>query len=94
MKQYTINFNEITSRQDFYDRLIRGLEFPEWCGKNPDAVWDLLTGYAKHPAIIVILGTDCLPEAVIDDWKAIYSVLNKAVGHYNDNRFKIIIQNK
>ena len=62
MKQYTINFDKVSAYSELYECVIKSLEFPDWCGKNADAIWDLLTGYAKYPAIIVVIGAENLPK--------------------------------
>lgn len=35
----------IVNKADFHAEIARLLNFPEWYGKNLDALWDLLTGY-------------------------------------------------
>ena len=64
MKTYFVNFTGVKTYWDFYEALIKGLEFPDWCGKNTDAIWDLLTGYAEEPAIIRIQGMNRLPKSL------------------------------
>lgn len=38
-----INGNEVTSVDDFHDLIKQGLEFPDYYGMNPDALWDCLS---------------------------------------------------
>ena len=67
MITYFVNLTGVKTYWDFYEVLIKGLEFPDWCGKTPDAIWDLLTGYAEHPAIIRIQGMNRLPKSLSDE---------------------------
>ena len=69
MKKYTINFDEVKTYYDFYNAIIQGLNFPSWCGQNPDAIWDLLTGYFDAPAEITVTGIEKLPSNLIPEWE-------------------------
>ena len=89
MKQFTVDFTGIKTIWYFYEELIKGLEFPAWCGKNLDAIWDLVTGYLEYPAIITFKGIKTLPEDLKDEAKSIINIFNEAMEFYNDERFKI-----
>ena len=54
MKEYTIDFTAVKTVWYFYEAIKKGLELPDWFGKNLDALWDMLTGYIEYPAIIYI----------------------------------------
>ena len=69
MKQYTINFDKVNTYYDFYNAIITGLNFSDWCGQNPDAVWDLLTGYFSAPAEITVTGVKNLPANLLPEWQ-------------------------
>ncbi len=91
MKQYNIQFYDVKSQQGFYDAVIEGMEFPSWCGKNLDAIWDMLTGYARYPALIVLSGTNTLPDELSTLLKSITELFDELVNYYGDNRFKVKI---
>jgi len=79
MNYYTIDFTNVTDMSDFYQRIIKGLKFPDWCGENPDAVWDLLSEYPETPAHITIIGSNRLPEILAQEIILIKEVFDRAV---------------
>jgi len=34
------------------------MELPDWFGKNPPALWDMLTGHIETPCEITLVGFD------------------------------------
>lgn len=82
MKQYRVNLSDVETREEFYIRIIKGLKFPDWCGKNPDAIWDMLTGYMEHDATVYIEGLNSLTAALENDVKILYRILEEAVKLY------------
>ena len=64
MKAYEINFRDCRTYLDIYEQIIDDMGFPSWCGKNPDAIWDMLSSHIRTPAIIYIKGLDELPKAL------------------------------
>jgi len=83
MEEFTINLNNVSTYDEFYQAIIRGLNFPDWCGDNPDAIWDLLTGYMEYPAQISVVGCGNLPKDLFDEFKLIKETFSEA-----ENRFK------
>lgn len=41
--EYMIDGTKMHTRQEAHDELARALEFPEYYGRNLDALWDMLT---------------------------------------------------
>ena len=82
MKEFVIDFKGVKTYLGFYEALIKGLEFPDWCGKNPDAIWDLLTGYMEHPATIYIKGIGSLPKDLEDEADLMMKIFYRAVDWY------------
>lgn len=78
MKQYTVDFREVKTYQELYECIIRGMEFPDWCGDSPDAVWDLLTGHAEYPAKITIYGIRKLPKELENEAELNLKVFRRA----------------
>ena len=55
METITIDFTGAKNWDEVHERISKPLDFPEWYGKNLDALWDLLTGYIA-PCNIKIKG--------------------------------------
>ena len=51
MREITINCAKIGSREEMHDLLARELNFPEWYGKNLDALHDCLTAIYEDTRI-------------------------------------------
>lgn len=92
MKEFTIDFTEVRTIWYFYEAIIEGMEFPYWCGKTMDAIWDLLTD-EEPPATIYIKGIDKLPKDLIEKKDMFLKVLNRAVGWFAqfNEELKIVI---
>lgn len=56
MKVYEFDRKEFVWAEEFYEILQDRMNFPEWFGKNPDALWDMLTGFVEMPCEIVLKG--------------------------------------
>lgn len=67
MEKITLDFSNCKTWDDVYDEIITKCDFPEWCGKNLDALWDMLhENYVlwNEPALFTIIGSQKLPEDV------------------------------
>ena len=84
MEQYTIDFNGVTTYWYFYEAIIKGLRFPDWCGKNLDAIWDLVTGGMGIPAVIFIKGLHSLPKDLEREKKLLLETFDEAVDWFAD----------
>lgn len=51
MKEITVNCAAIGSMSDLHDLLARELRFPDWYGRNLDALHDMLTGLSEDTRI-------------------------------------------
>ena len=51
----------ISSRKDFYDQISAGLNFPEYFGRNLDALYDLL---CEADASVTLLHAEALRESL------------------------------
>lgn len=89
MKQYTVDFRGVRSYWDFYEALQQGLEFPDWSGKNPDAVWDLLTGYIEDRATITLRGVGEIPKDLEHKMALIFKVFEEASHYYGYTSYVI-----
>ena len=76
MKVYEIDFKDVKKIEELFERIIVSLDFPSWCGKNLDAMWDMLTTDIEIPAIIYIKGLDGLPRELQSRKKGILEVFD------------------
>ena len=51
--EFTLSGKAIRNLQEFYDEIARKLPFPEYFGRNLDALWDVLTTDVEGPVEIV-----------------------------------------
>ena len=82
MKDLYIDFEGIKTYWHFYEAIIKGLEFLDWCGKNADAIWDLLTGHIEYHAIIYVKGIKSLPNELSEEIDIILNIFNRAEKWY------------
>ena len=54
MTEVVLNGSEITSKDELHDLLARELAFPEWYGRNLDALYDCLTDRTEDAAITLL----------------------------------------
>ena len=92
MTTYTINFEGTKKYIEFYERIITGMNFPSWCGENPNAIWDMLTRDIKIPAIIYMKGLGNLPKEFEEDKAVILEVFNEAREWYEKKGFYVEIK--
>ena len=77
MKGYEIDFKGCKTYWDMYEQIINGMGFPAWCGKNPDAIWDMLSSHIRTPAIIYLKGLDGLPKALDEKKDIILAIFGR-----------------
>ena len=51
--EYRIDCAEIDSRQEFHRVLEKELAFPDWYGRNLDALYDMLTAISENTRLIL-----------------------------------------
>ncbi len=91
MKKYTIDFTNVKNYIDFYDVISDSFNFPSWFGRNPDAIWDLLTGYIETPAEINVINADVLNDDVTYDYRYFYVILQElSVEHSDEFKVKFV----
>ena len=64
MQEITLDFTECKYIVQLYDILQEGFGFPEWFGRNLDALWDLLSDYYYDclPIVVKIKGIKTMPK--------------------------------
>lgn len=63
MKTYTLFCKDITTKEALHEALAQLMEFPEYYGKNLDALYDVLTDITEDVEL-EIMDFDCLTEAL------------------------------
>ena len=74
MKTVFLDGNRIASAQDMHEEFARALDFPEWYGKNLDALHDMLTESSEEIGIILV-NTDKLAATLGGRWTALLRLL-------------------
>ncbi len=94
MKYYTIDFTGTSDLSDFYQRIIKGLEFPDWCGENLDAIWDMLTGHMDAPVHITVIGGEFLTHIMADKYEVLKEVFDRTIEWYKDLDKQVVLEYK
>ncbi len=77
MIKYEFNRNELEWAEEFYDIIQKKMNLPDWLGKNPPVLWDILTGFVESPCEIMFIG-----------FNRVENEYNKKVLGYIIERFK------
>lgn len=80
--RYIVDFSHITHYSGFYDAIIKGLDLPDYAGRNLDALWDCLTGFIDWPCEITIKGCSVLSQKQLDEVQDILAVFKQAEKTY------------
>ena len=78
MKTIVLDCAQMTGREAAHDYLARELSFPDWYGRNLDALYDLLTGYVG-PVRLELVHVRAL-EALGGYGRALLSTMEVAAG--------------
>lgn len=74
MKKITLDFSKCTRWNEVFDEIIKKCDFPEWCGKNLDAIWELMEDdfvLWNEPVLITIIGTKKMSSDAIPAFEQI-----------------------
>jgi len=74
MQKITLDFSKCTRWYEVFDEIIKKCDFPEWCGKNLDAIWELMQDdfvLWNEPALFTINGTQKMSGDAILAFKEI-----------------------
>lgn len=84
MNLYEINFENSSTYWNFYEAIINGMRFPNWCGKNADAIWDMLTTHIKTPSIIYLKNINGISCELEEEKNIIFSIFSKTENWYKE----------
>jgi ribonuclease inhibitor len=74
-KKVKLPGNSISSLDEFYDQIARKLRFPDYFGRNLDALWDLLTTDVKGPVELVWEDAEASKKFMGRDFEKIAALL-------------------
>lgn len=73
----TLNGREMTTREAAHDHLAQQLSFPDWYGRNLDALYDLLTERGE-PTLLVLEESETLTASLGSYGQALLDTLRDA----------------
>lgn len=84
MDIYNIYFSNIKTVSAFYQAIICGMKYPDWCGENPNAIWDMLTVETPLPATIILHDIESLPQNIQKDLIYLKNMLTDLKEQYKE----------
>ncbi|MDR3091594.1 MAG: barstar family protein [Clostridiales bacterium] len=78
----TIDFSGVKNFCDLHRVISESLDFPDWYGKNLDALWDLLTGYIGGGWEITLKGCDKIPKPLQEYMGKVVNIFLRAEKMY------------
>lgn len=66
MKKITLDFENISNKEDMHKYLAEKFEFPDYYGKNLDALFECLTDIAEPTAVNIINAINDYDEQIIN----------------------------
>lgn len=79
--EHTIDGTAVRTKADFYDAVAAALSFPDWFGRNLDALYDCLRDLSWLPAgehVLVWSAPEVFERADPDGYRAVTAVLTDA----------------
>jgi ribonuclease inhibitor len=80
----------VRSLEDFYDQMTRQLHFPDYFGRNLDALWDILTTDLEGPVEIVWEDSTASQNLMGGDFEKVAALLREVEKERNDFRVLFI----
>lgn len=90
--KYILDFTDCKSEDDFYDIIKNGFYFPEYFGRNMDAVWDCITWEIDTAKPIEIIGINKLTGYTKKLGELFLVLINDFMREYPDSNVNIIAQ--
>ncbi len=84
MPRAVLSAETVKTIDDVYDVLAAALPFPDWFGRNLDALWDTLTADVPGPFEIVVEETEALAKALGPYWLPLLTVLRDLAAERDD----------
>ena len=83
---YTVDFDGVNSRWTLYETIKKGLDFPDYCGHNLDALWDCLTDMVYHGVTITLENFDLMEKYDRDLAQKLLEVFKRSK-HFGRNTY-------
>ena len=88
MLKIEIDFENITTKEEFYEVFRSKIELPEYFGDNLDALWDVMTAYLELPLKVRFLNFN---NKKLDFFVSLKELFNDAERELNGRlSFKIL----
>jgi len=83
MKKVIVDFSNVKYFYELQEILKEQMGFPDWYGKNPSALWDMISGEA-YADEVHIRGIDGLPGDIKAAAEHIYDIFTRAELMYGE----------
>ena len=85
-----LDFTHCKTFNDMYDIISVPFDFPEFFGKNPDALWDCMRDYCEKGTRVIVKGSKNIHEDLKDEFELIIRVFNRLHKETPNITFEII----
>ena len=89
-KKVKLAGKSIRSLDEFYDEIAKKLRFPDYFGRNLDALWDVLTTDVKGPVELAWEGSEASKKSMGKDFEKVSALLKDVEKERED--FKVIFR--
>lgn len=86
-KKVKLAGKSIRSLDEFYDEIVKKLRFPDYFGRNLDALWDVLTTDVKGPVELAWEGSEASKKSMGKDFEKVAALLKDVEKERDD--FKV-----
>jgi len=78
-KEIILDFTGCRYIVEFYNIIINAFDFPEWCGCNIDALWDMLREPREN--YVIIKGIKTMPQDLQEYFHKVHIILDRTWYH-------------
>ena len=90
MEKITLDFSNCKTWYDIHEEIRLKFDFPEWYGKNLDALWDLMICYCSYELVVSIYGTKDQSKENTEVITAILKVFDDVHKEQPNIKFEIV----
>lgn len=85
-----LDFSKCKTYGDLYNVISAAFDFPDFFGKNLDALWDCMKDYCEKGTQVIIKGSKLIPSTLKDTFAEILEVFNNVHKRMPSITFEII----